>query len=168
MKQKHGNRVFVLNMRGKPLMPCSQRKARILLKEGKAVIKRYDPFTIQLAYATGETKQKCHVGIDTGAKHVGIAVTSEDKVLFKGEVELRQDVKSNIDAKRTYRRSRRSHKTRYRQERTLNRTHSKKESWLPPSIESRIDNTFRWIDTFCQLVPMQNSISKSASLTQQR
>ena len=135
MKQKHGNRVFVLNMRGKPLMPCSQRKARILLKEGKAVIKRYDPFTIQLAYAT---------------------------------VEVRQDVKSNIDAKRTYRRSRRNHKTRYRQERTLNRTHSKKESWLPPSIESRIDNTFRWIDTFCQLVPMQNSISKSASLTQQR
>lgn len=27
MKQKRGNRVFVLNMRGKPLMPCSQRKA---------------------------------------------------------------------------------------------------------------------------------------------
>ena len=65
-------------------------KARILLKEGKAVIYKYDPFTIQLTYATGETKQDCHIGIDTGSKHIGMAITSENKVLFKGEIELRQ------------------------------------------------------------------------------
>lgn len=62
---KQGSRVFVLNMRGEPLMPCSQRKARVLLKEGKAVINIYNPFTIQLTYATGETKQYCHIGVDT-------------------------------------------------------------------------------------------------------
>lgn len=107
-------RVFVLNMRGEPLMPCSQRKARLLLKSNKAVIYKYNPFTIQLTYATGETKQECHIGIDTGSKHIGIAITSEDKVLFKGEVELRQDVKSNLDTKRIYRRNRRNRKTRYR------------------------------------------------------
>ena len=73
---QHGNRVFVLNMRGKPLMPCTQRKARILLKEGKAIIEKYNPFTIRLTYATGETKQKCHIGIDTGAKQIGIAIIS--------------------------------------------------------------------------------------------
>lgn len=50
-------RVFVLNKRGEPLMPCTQRKARLLLKEDKAVIYKYNPFTIQLTYATGETKQ---------------------------------------------------------------------------------------------------------------
>ena len=71
-----GNRVFVLNMRGEPLMPCTQRKARILLKKGKAIIKKYNPFTIQLTYATGEAKQDCNIGIDTGAKHIGIAITS--------------------------------------------------------------------------------------------
>ena len=105
-------RVFVLNMRGEPLMPCTQRKARLLLKEGKAVIHKYNPFTIQLTYATGETKQECHIGIDTGSKHIGIAITSGDKVLFKGEVELRQDVKSNLDVRRIYRRNRRNRKTR--------------------------------------------------------
>lgn len=41
-------------------MPCSQRKARILLKEGRAVINKYNPFTIRLTYATGETKQEVH------------------------------------------------------------------------------------------------------------
>lgn len=86
-------RVFVKNMRGEPLMPCTQRRARLLLKAGKARICKYHPFTIQLDYATGETKQDCTIGIDTGSKNIGIAVRSEDKVLFKGEVELRQDVK---------------------------------------------------------------------------
>lgn len=143
-------RVFVFNMRGRPLMPCTQKKARILLKEGKAVIYKYDPFTIQLTYATGETKQDCHIGIDTGSKHIGMAITSENKVLFKGEIELRQDVKSNIDTKHIYRRSRRNRKTRYRQPRFLNRKRSDK--WLPPSLQNRVDHTFHWIDTFCSLV----------------
>ena len=148
---QQGNRVFVLNMRGEPLMPCTQRKARLLLKDGKAIIKRYNPFTIQLTYATGEAKQTCRVGVDTGSKHIGIAITSEDKVLYKAEVELRQDIKSNLDSRRIYRRSRRNRKTRYRQSRFLNRKRT--EKWLPPSLQSRINSTFHWIDTFCDLVP---------------
>lgn len=148
---EHGNRVFVKNKRGQALMPCSQRKARILLKNNKAKIVSYDPFMIQLNYATGEAKQECHVGVDTGAKHIGIAVTSGKKVLFKVEVELRQDVSSNITTKRIYRRSRRNRKTRYRKPRFLNR--KRKDKWLPPSLQNRIDHTFRWIDRFCSLVP---------------
>lgn len=147
----NGNRVFVLNMRGEPLMPCTQRKARILLKERKAIIKKYNPFTIQLTYATGEAKQDCNIGIDTGAKHIGIAITSRDKVLYKAEVELRQDIKSNLDTKRIYRRSRRNRKTRYRKPRFLNR--KKIDKWLPPSLHTRINHTFRWIDTFSNLLP---------------
>ncbi|GAB6384768.1 RNA-guided endonuclease IscB [Enterococcus cecorum] len=144
-------RVFVRNMRGKPLMPCSNRKARLLLKEGKAKIYQYNPFTIQLCYATGEYMQECHIGIDTGSEHIGIAVTSEEKVLFKGEVELRQDVKSNLDTRRSYRRDRRNRKTRYRKARFLNR--KKKESWLPPSIENRVNHTFKWINKLIALLP---------------
>jgi hypothetical protein len=30
--------VYVLNLRGKPLMPCSPRKARLLLKKGDAKV----------------------------------------------------------------------------------------------------------------------------------
>lgn len=148
---KNGNRVFVFNKRGQALMPCTQRKARILLKEEKAKIVNYNPFTIQLSYTTGESKQECHVGIDTGSKYIGIAVTSENKVLFKAEVELRQDVSANITTKRTYRMSRRNRKTRYRKPRFLNR--KRKEKWLPPSLQNRINHTFRWIDTFCNLIP---------------
>ncbi len=144
-------RVFVKNMRGEPLMPCSPRKARLLLREGKAKVINYTPFTIQLTYATGETVQEVSIGIDLGTKHTGIAVTSENKVLAKGEIEVRQDVKKLLDTRRTYRRGRRTRKTRYRKPRFNNRT--RVEGWLPPSIQSRLDNTFRWIDRFISLVP---------------
>ena len=144
-------RVFTKNMRGQALMPCSQRKARLLLKQGKAKIVGYKPFTIQLIYATGEAKQEIYVGIDEGARHVGIAITSQNKVLAKGEVELRQDVHSLLTTRAMYRRSRRQRKTRYRKSRFLNR--KRKEGWLPPSIEGKLNANFFWIDKFCSLVP---------------
>ena len=148
---QQGNRVFVLNMRGEALMPTTQRKARILLKEKKAKIVKYNPFTIQLNYPTGENRQKIDIGIDTGAKNIGVAIVSNDKILYKAEVELRQDISSNIYSKSIYRRSRRSRKTRYRKPRFLNR--KKPAKWLPPSLQSRIDKHFWWIDIFNSLVP---------------
>ena len=144
-------RVFIKNMRGQALMPCSQRKARLLLKQGKAKIVGYKPFTIQLTYATGEAKQEIHVGIDEGARHIGIAITSQNKVLAKGEVELRQDVHSLLTTRAMYRRDRRNRKTRYRKPRFLNR--KRKDGWLPPSIEGKLNANFFWIDKFCSLVP---------------
>ncbi|WP_230322567.1 MULTISPECIES: RRXRR domain-containing protein, partial [Bacillus] len=119
-------------------MPCRNRKARLLLKQGKAKIVKYTPFTIQLLYATGETVQPVTIGVDSGAKHIGIAITTKDKVLAKGTIELRQDVKENLILRATLRRGRRQRKTRYREARFLNR--KKKEGWLPPSIQNRVDN----------------------------
>lgn len=132
-------------------MPCTQRKARLLLKQDKARIVCYKPFTIQLTCATGEAKQSIHVGIDEGAKHVGIAIISQNKVLAKGEVELRQDVHSLLTTRAMYRRDRRNRKTRYRKPRFLNR--KRKEGWLPPSVEGKLIANFFWIDKFCALVP---------------
>lgn len=144
-------RVFVQNMRGEPLMPCKPQKARKLLKAKKAKIINYKPFTIQLTIATGETVQDVDVGVDTGSSHIGICVRSNDKVLAKGEITLRNDIKSLLETRRTLRRSRRNRKTRYRKARFLNR--KKLYGWLPPSIQSKINNEFMWIDRFCSLAP---------------
>ena len=48
------------------------------------------------------------------------------------------------------RKGRRS-RLRYRKAKFLNRT--RPEGWLPPSIQSRIDNTIRWINKFYNLLP---------------
>lgn len=143
--------VFVINKHNKQLMPCKQSKARKLLKEKKAKIVYYNPFTIQLLYGSSGYIQEVNVGIDLGAKYIGVAIQSENKVIAKGEIELRDDVKSNLETKKIYRKSRRNRKTRYRKARFLNR--KRKDGWLPPSIKSRIDNTFNWIDKFCSLLP---------------
>ena len=54
-------------------MPCSPAKARLLLKERKAIVKRRTPFTIQLTIATGEAKQPVALGVDSGYKHIGLS-----------------------------------------------------------------------------------------------
>ena len=145
--------VYVINKHGRPLMPTKPSKARKLLKNKKAKIVSYKPFTIQLICGSKGYTQNVDLGIDLGAKHIGIAIVSENKVLDKGEIELRDDVSKNITAKRQYRSSRRNRKTRYREPRFLNRISTKKEGWLPPSIQSRIDNTFFWIDKLVSLLP---------------
>ncbi len=132
-------------------MPCSQRKARILLKEDKARIIGYKPFAIQLTVPTGESTQEVHLGVDTGAKHIGIAATSENKVLAKGEIELRDDIHKNMQTRSALRRDRRNRNTRYREARFLNR--KRKDGWLPPTVQSKLDATFMWIDKFCNLLP---------------
>ena len=44
--------VYVLNINNEPLMPCSNVIARLLLKQGKAKVKRRSSFTIKLTYKT--------------------------------------------------------------------------------------------------------------------
>ena len=44
-------------------MPCSNKKARQLLKDKKAEIITYNPFTIRLLYATGETNQEVNIAL---------------------------------------------------------------------------------------------------------
>ena len=40
--------VFVLDHHKKPLMPCTEKRARKLLEHGRAVIHKMAPFTIRL------------------------------------------------------------------------------------------------------------------------
>ena len=106
-------RVYVKNQRNQPLMPTTQRKARILLKQQKAKIICYVPFEIQLLCATGETKQDIVLGVDAGSKTIGLSATSQKEELFSAELELRTDIKELIATKRELRKTRRNRKTRY-------------------------------------------------------
>ena len=81
-------------------------------------------------------------GIDDGSAHVGLAIVQKcpikNKVVFKGTIEQRQDVKHLIDVRRGYRRYHRYHK-RYRPMRFNNRSSSKRIGRLAPSIKQKKD-----------------------------
>ena len=145
--------VYVLNKNNEPLMPCSERKARILLKQGRAVICRKDIFTIKLIFGSYGYKQHITLGIDCGSKHIGISATTERKELFSGNAELRNDITKLLSDRRMLRRNRRYRKTRYRKPRFDNRRIP--EGWLAPSVKQKIDSHIRIVNLIYKLRPVK-------------
>lgn len=160
-------RVFVINQRGKPLMPCSPAKARVLLREKKARVKRRTPFTIQLTTATGEARQDVSLGVDAGYRHVGLSASTEKAELYASEAVLRDDITDLLSARLALRRARRSRKTRYRAPRFLNRVHSKNKGWLAPSVEQRIASHLKLVENVCRLLPVTKITVETASFDMQ-
>lgn len=103
--------VYVINMHGEPLMPCSPRKARMLLMHGKARVVKRTPFTIKLLHGSAGYKQPVVLGVDAGSRHVGISACTESMELYKEELTPRNDVVELLSARRQYRRGRRNRKT---------------------------------------------------------
>lgn len=159
-------RVFVINQRKEPLMPCSPRKARLLLKHGKARVVKRTPFTIQLTTATGESKQDISLGVDAGYKHIGISATTDKKVLFEAEVELRNDIVKLYSDRRELRRSRRHRKTRYRKARFNNR--KKPKGWLAPSVRNKIDTHLKIIAEAHKILPITKVVVEVAQFDIQK
>lgn len=160
--------VYVLNKDGKPLMPCGSRKAKILLKQGKAKVVKRTPFTIQLIYGSSGYKQDVSLGVDAGSKHIGLSATTKDKVLYEADVELRNDIVELLSTRRESRRTRRNHKTRYRAPRFDNRVSSKKEGWLAPSVRQKIDCHLKVIEDVHKMLPIGKLIIETASFDIQK
>ncbi len=134
-------KVFVIDKESKPLLPTHPARARKLLREGKAKVKRVVPFTIQLEKVVDSPIGSFVIGVDDGAKYVGIAVVNETtkEVVFCGTIQLRQDVSRRIKQRASYRRTRRSRKCRRRKARFLNRQHIQPQ----PSIRQRKESILR-------------------------
>ncbi|MFX0065276.1 MAG: RNA-guided endonuclease IscB, partial [Candidatus Hermodarchaeota archaeon] len=130
--------VFVLDKSKRPLMPCTEKRARKLLGKGRAVVHRMMPFTIRLKDRTKETctVQQVRLKIDPGAKVTGLAVLrpknaktkkgiTQASLLWGAELHHKADIKGKLDKRRLVRRSRRRRKCRYRAPRFDNRPRKK-------------------------------------------
>lgn len=146
--------VFVLDTNRKPLSPCHEAVARKLLKQGKAAIFKRYPFTIILNKSVDNTdnKQEYRLKIDYGSKHTGLAILQNNNVIWLAQIDHRTDIKKKLDERRMFRRSRRNRKIRYRKPRFLNRR--RKEGWIPPSLESRVNNIKTWVNRLQKLIPL--------------
>lgn len=147
--------VYVLNIDGNPLMPTERLgRVRRLLKERKAIVVKYHPFTIKLTYKCPDQTQEVSLGVDAGSKHVGLSATTKKKVLFEAQLELRDDIVKKLATRREFRRARRNRKTRYRKTRFLNR--KKPSQWMAPSIRQKRQSHQYWIDRICHLLPVKH------------
>ena len=145
--------VLVIDSNKTPLMPCHPARARALLTQGKAAVFRRFPFTIILKRVGGEV-QPVELKLDPGSRTTGVAlVTGSKRVIWAGELSHRGIAnKEALLSRRQLRRGRRNRKTRYRAARFDNRT--RPAGWLPPSLQSRVDNCLVWAKRLQRLVPV--------------
>jgi len=146
--------VFVVDTNRKPLSPCHESVARKLLKEKKAAIFTKDPFTVILnkEIKSKGNSQEYKLKIDYGSKHTGLAILQNDNVLWMGQIQHRVGIKKNLENRRGFRCRRRNKNLRYRKTRFLNR--KRKEGWMPPSLESRVNNINTWVNRLQKLIPL--------------
>ena len=159
--------VYVISQNGQPLMPTENHvKVRILIKSKKAKVIKKCPFTIQLLYRSTNYTQDVTLGVDSGSKHIGLSATTKDKVLFESDVELRNDIVDLISTRRQNRRTRRSHKTRYRKPRFNNR--KRKDGWLAPSVQNKVGSHLTVIRKVHEILPINKIIVEVASFDIQK
>lgn len=155
--------VFVLDKHKQPLMPCTPKKARLLLSRGRAVVHRRYPFVIRLKDRLLEESvvQPLVLKIDPGSRTSGMAVARVEETP-QGEVHHAvhlaevchrgEQVHEAMGTRARARRRRRSAHLRYRPPRFENRTRPK--GWLPPSLRSRIGNVLTWARRYGRWTPI--------------
>lgn len=156
------NYTFVLDANGKQLAPTKEQKAWFLIRKKRAILVSKYPMVIQVNKEIPDNKickDEIRCGIDDGGLHVGIAIVqkckTKNKVLFKGTIEQRNDVKHLIEIRRGYRHYHRYHK-RYRQVRFNNRSSSKKKGRIAPSILQKRQATLRVINQLNKWINITN------------
>lgn len=156
------NYAFVLDNTRKPLAPTKETKAWFLIRKKRATLVSKYPMIIQLNKRISNEdvcKDEIRCGIDDGGLHVGIALVqkcqSKNKVLFKGTIEHRNDVKHLIELRKGHRRYHRYHK-RYRQARFDNRSSSKRIGRIAPSILQKRQATIRVINQLNKWINISN------------
>lgn len=156
--------VYVISQNGKPLMPCTNVIARLLLKQSKAKVKRRTPFTIKLLYETTEYTQELTLGVDTGSSHIGSAVSDNGgNIYYVADVEIRNDITDKMTQRAKYRRNRRNRKTRYRKARWMNRKNSIKTDRFSPTMRSKFHSHEKEIEFVRSILPIENLVLETGT-----
>ncbi len=147
--------VYVISQDNKPLMPCSNPIARLLLKQGKAKVKRCEPFTIKLTYETTNYTQDLTLGVDTGSGTIGAAVSKANgDIVYMSEIVVRNDITNKMTQRAKYRRNRRNRKIRYRKARWLNRANSIRKDRFSPTMRSKLHSHVKEIEYIKSILPV--------------
>lgn len=144
--------VPVLDSNKKPLMPCSEKRARKLLEKGEAkpywnkgvfcIILQRPPKT--------EYRQDVCIGVDPGSKFNGYSIKSPEHTFLNLQVKAVDTVKRKMEERAMLRRSRRQRKTPYRKCR-FNRSVGKR---IPPSTKARWQQHLNIISWMNKLYPI--------------
>ena len=144
----------VIAKTGKPLMPTRPKRARELLKSGKAVGKwKVGIFYIQLTQREDGVTQPIAIGIDPGSKREGFTVKSKEHTYLNILSDAVTDVKERMKTRREMRRGRRFRKTPCRQNRK-----NRIMGGIPPSTKARWNAKLRVVNILVKIFPISNIV----------
>ncbi|SAL38950.1 HNH endonuclease [Caballeronia turbans] len=149
-------------------MPCSEKRARLLLARDRARVHRVVTFVIRLTHRNANCSkfQPLRLKFDPGSKTTGLAhvrdivtPSKESVELIRGAAVLNlfelaqrgRQISEALTARRAMR-CRRRGKLRYRAPRFSNRTRSM--GWLAPSLQHRVDTTKAWVHRIMRWAPI--------------
>jgi hypothetical protein len=148
--------VPVVDKENSPLMPCSEKRARLLMERNQAKpFWKAGIFCLRLTKdPSGRKLQDISVGIDPGSKREGFTVKTATKTVVNLLVDAVTWVKSHVETRRMMRRARRGRNTPCRKPRFDNR----KRFSLPPSTKARWDLKLRVLKVLCRFLPITKVI----------
>ena len=166
------NRVPVIDAEYRPLAPCSPRRARILVQQGKAHGRHRNGVYYLTLHRTvpHQSIQSSSLMVDPGKSLTGLAIARDDDqqnrtILFCATLRHRNDIQKRMTQRASFRRTRRD-RLRFRKPRFSNRR--RPAGWLPPSLRSRLDNTLTWIYRLTGLVAVSEIHVETAQFDAQR
>ena len=146
--------IYVVDPNGIPLMPTPRLgMVRRWLKTGQARWFGNSRNTIQFVRPVTTNTQDLTLGVDAGF-HLGLSVVGNNREYYASE-SLKKSEKDRITSRRELRRTRRN-RLRYRQARFNNRR--RKDGWLAPSIQHRLDFTIKEIKRLYKFLPITNLV----------
>jgi hypothetical protein len=148
-------RVSVVSMDGRPLMPTTPRKAKLLIRDGLAKLRRnkLGLFYVQMLQPVGTKTQFMALADDPGAKYDGVAVASHKQIQLKAMVFLPDDVPQKMETRRNLRRARRYRNAPRRPKRFDNRR--RKGYWLAPTQRSKVEARLKVVRELCKVYPVR-------------
>ena len=147
--------VCVLARGGKPLMPTNIRRARRLLRKGRAVIAGHHPFTIRLLDREDGETQPIEYKCDTGDHHIGISICTEKQEIVSAQYDLLSGEPERHRDRASLRRNRRC-RLRHRKPRFDNRR--KPEGWLPPTLQHKRDQHVLLYARYAKVLPVTDIV----------
>lgn len=140
-------------------MPCTEKRAKLMLQRGRARIHRVMPFVIRITDRSADSCsfQPIRIKLDPGSKATGVALVLEknDRIVLLNLFEIihrGRQISESLTQRRGCRRRRRS-QLRYRAPRFLNRG-NKQKGWLAPSLMHRVDTTMSWVNKLSCFAPV--------------
>lgn len=145
----------VVDKNQKPLMPCSEKRARKMIEYRKATyFWHLGVFCIRLNIEpSARNTQPIAVGVDPGSKKEGFTIKSTAHTLLNIQVDAVTWVKDAVETRRNMRKARRFRKTPCRQNRT-----NRARGCLSPSTKARWQLKLRILDQLRKVYPITDAV----------